>query len=330
MSLFDQSFSNYSINNDEIPLEENDSVPLIKESEPYKCQIPQDQDLFFPRYSSQFNDFFFHEEEEEESRHPNLENLTQSILDYQNLITDEMPLSKIIQPILEQNNEPKNKQAVNQLNIIQKETTNTSLTKVSPENTNGIEIKLLGRKRREDKGKGVHSKYKPDNKMRKIKSYYIKYITKNINSSLSPEHKKLLKITPDVNENLNINYNLDLMKKRIKEIYEENPINKRYSKKEIDQYYNKDLVEEIYSKNEETKAIRILNMTYIEYLDFMRKNNLNKFKNELRQKEIKNGESQQEANIYVNELVKLLMDYECWFKRKTPRTSRKGKIVEKH
>ena len=71
-------------------------------------------------------------------------------------------------------------------------------------------------------------------------------------------------------------------------------------------------------------------MTYIEYLDFMRKNDLNKFKNELRQKEIKNGESQQEANIYVNELVKLLMDYEGWFKRKTPRTSRKGKIVEKH
>ena len=165
--------------------------------------------------------------------------------------------------------------------------------------------------------------------MRKIKSYYIKYITENVNSSLSPEHKKFLKITPDVNENLNTNYNLDLMKKRIKEIYEENPINKRYSKKEIAQDYNKNLVEEIYSKNKETKAIRILNMTYIEYLDFMRKNDLNKFKNELRQKEIKNGESQQEANIYVNELVKLLMDYEGWFKRKTPRTSRKGKKVKK-
>ena len=176
----------------------------------------------------------------------------------------------------------------------------------------------------------VHSKYKPDNQMRKIKSYYIKYITENVNASLSPEHKKFLKITPDVNEDLNTNYNLDLMKKLIKEIYVENPINKRYSKEEIELDYNKDLIEEIYRKNEETKAIRILNMTYIEYLDFMRKNDLNKFKNELLQKEIKNGESKQEAIRYVNELVMLLMDYEGWFKRKTPRTSRKGKKAKKH
>jgi len=328
MSLLDQSFSNYSINNNEISLEENDAVSLFNEQEHQQCQIPQDQDFFFPQLSSQYHEFILHEEEEG-SRHPSLENLTQSILDYQNLINDEKPLSQTIQPVLEQNNEPKNKQDFSQLNIIQKETTNTSLTKVTPDSTNGNGNKLLGRKRREDKGKGVHSKYKPDNQMRKIKSYYIKYITENVNASLSPDHKKFLKIIPDVNENLNTNYNLDLMKKPIKEIYAENPINKRYSKEEYDQDYNKDLVEEIYNKNEETKAIRILNMTYIEYLDFMRKNGLNKFKTELIQKEIKNGESQQEAIRYVNGLMMLLMDYEGWFKRKTPRTSRKGKKVKK-
>ena len=329
MSLPDQSFSNYSINNNEISLEEYNAVSLFNEQEHQQCQIPQDQDLFFPQLSSQYHEFILHEEEEE-SRHPSLENLTQSILDYQNLINDEKPLSQTIQPVLEQNKEPKNKQDISQLIIIQKETTNTSLTKPNPYSTIGNEIKLLGRKRREDKGKGVHSKYKPDNQMRKIKSYYIKYITENVNASLSPEHKKFLKITPDVNEDLNTNYNLDLMKKLIKAIYVENPINKRYSKEEIELDYNKDLIEEIYRKNEETKAIRILNMTYIEYLDFMRKNDLNKFKNELLQKEIKNGESKQEAIRYVNELVMLLMDYEGWFKRKTPRTSRKGKKAKKH
>ena len=280
MSLPDQSFSNYSINNNEISLEENNAVSLFNEQEHQQCQIPQDQDLFFPQLSSQYHEFILHEEEEE-SRHPSLENLTQSILDYQNLINDEKPLSQTIQPVLEQNKEPKNKQDISQLIIIQKETTNTSLTKPNPYSTIGNEIKLLGRKRREDKGKGVHSKYKPDNQIRKIKSYYIKYITENVNASLSPEHKKFLKITPDVNEDLNTNYNLDLMKKLIKEIYVENSINKRYSKEEIELNYNKDLIEEIYRKNEETKAIRILNMTYIEYLDFMRKNDLNKFKNEL-------------------------------------------------
>ena len=329
MSLPDQSFSNYSINNNEISLEEYNAVSLFNEQEHQQCQIPQEKDLFFPQLSSQYHEFILHEEEEE-SGHPSLENLTQSILDYQNLINDEKPLSQTIQPVLEQNKEPKNKQDISQLIIIQKETTNTSLTKPNPYSTIGNEIKLLGRKRREDKGKGVHSKYKPDNQMRKIKSYYIKYITENVNASLSPEHKKFLKITPDVNEDLNTNYNLDLMKKLIKEIYVENPINKRYSKEEINQDYNKDLVEEIYNKNEETKAIRILNMTYIEYLDFMRKNDLNKFKTELIQKEIQNGESQQEAIKYVNGLVMLLMDYEGWFKRKTPRTSRKGKKAKKH
>jgi hypothetical protein len=324
MSLLDQSFSNYSINNNEISLEENDAASLFNEQEHQQCQIPQDQDFFFPQLSSQYHEFIIHEEEEE-SRHPSLENLTQSILDYQNLINDEKPLSQTIQPVLEQNNEPKNKQDFSQLNIIQKETTNTSLTKVTPDSTNGNGNKLLGRKRREDKGKGVHSKYKPDNQMRKIKSYYIKYITENVNASLSPEHKKFLKITPDVNEDLNTNYNLDLMKKLIKEIYVENPINKRYSKEEIELDYNKDLIEEIYRKNEETKAIRILNMTYIEYLDFMRKNDIDKFKHDLIKKEIKNGETEKEAIKYVDDLVDLLMDYEGWFERKTPRTPRKEK-----
>ena len=112
-------------------------------------------------------------------------------------------------------------------------------------------------------------------------------------------------------------------------MYAENPINKRHSKKTTDKYYNRDLVEEIYDKNEETEAIRILDMTFIEYLDFMRKNDLNKFKQDLIQKEVQNGESQQEAIKYVNKLVELLMGYENWFKTKTPRTSRKGKKAKK-
>ena len=108
MSLFDLSFSNYSINNDMIHLEENEEASFINEHELEQCQTPQDKDLFFPRCSSQFHEFLLHEEEEEESRHPSLEDLTQSILDYQNLINDEKPLSQTILPILEQNNESKN------------------------------------------------------------------------------------------------------------------------------------------------------------------------------------------------------------------------------
>ena len=66
-------------------------------------------------------------------------------------------------------------------------------------------------------------------------------------------------------------------------------------------------------------------MTYIEYLDFMRKNDIDKFKHDLIKKEIKNGETEKEAIKYVDDLVDLLMDYEGWFERKTPRTPRKEK-----
>ena len=62
----------------------------------------------------------------------------------------------------------------------------------------------------------------------------------------------------------------------------------------------------------------------------MRKNDLNKFKNEIINKEVKNGETREEAIKYVDELVKLLFDYEDWFDRKTPRTPRKGKKAKEH
>ena len=328
MFAFDLSFPNYFPNNDEIPLDEKDEVSFINQPQYQIDQFPPDQDLYSPPCSSRFNELFLHEieeKEDDESKHPSLENLTESIQDYQNLINNEKPLSEVIQPTLDQKIEPKNKPAINQLNTILKETKNTSLTRDTPESSSGKDNKFLGRKRREDKGKGVHSKYKPDNQMRKIKSYFIKYTTDNINSSLSSEHKKVLRINPKVNENLNTKYNLGLNKKRVKDIIEENPINGRYSKEGIDKNYNKVIVKEIYDKNEETEAIRILDMTFIEYLDFMRKNDIDKFKHDLIKKEIKNGETENEAIKYVDELVDLLMDYEGWFERKTPRTPRKEK-----
>ena len=91
---------------------------------------------------------------------------------------------------------------------------------------------FLGRKRREDTGERYHSKYNQDNQMRKIKAYYIRYINKMVNSSLSLGHKKFLKIDPKVNENLKADYNVELMEKPLKIIFEENPINGRYSNSE--------------------------------------------------------------------------------------------------
>ena len=137
---FDLSFPNYFPNNDEIPLDEKDEVSFINHPQYQIDQFPPDQDLYSPPCSSRFNELLLHEieeKEEDESKHPSLENLTESIQDYQNLINDEKPLSEVIQPILDQNIEPKNKPAINQLNTILKETKNTSLTKDTPESTSG-------------------------------------------------------------------------------------------------------------------------------------------------------------------------------------------------
>ena len=184
----------------------------------------------------------------------------------------------------------------------------------------------LGRISKEGKKKGKkgeHSKFKEDNEIRKIKSYYLKFITEKTNSSLSPGHKRFLKINPDVNENLNKKYNDDLNKTKIRDIYKLNSINGRYSKKGISKDYNADLVREIYEKNEEKSAMKILDSTYIEYFDVFRKNHINRFKSDVLEKEMKNGEDEKVAKSYVDELAKLVYGYEDWFEKKVPRSHKK-------
>ena len=325
MSLFDQYQLNYFRINNEIPLDEDSQDSFIHEDEEQQSPSPLGQDLFPQELSNYVPEFYPIEDEEENQNLPSLQNLTQSLLDLHEPIDNEKPPVEMIQPILSQNIELRNNEVQKVLNTAHRETNNTSSVQVIPEivktsNRNNY----LGRKRKEDKGKGNHTKYKKDNKMRKIKSYYIKFITEKINSSLSPEHKKLLRISPTVNENINRDYNITLMNNPLKKMFAENPINKRYSRKKIGKDYNKDLIEDIYNKKEETEAIKILDETYIHHLDVMRKQYLLKFKNDLIDKEIKNGETKKDAIKYVDELEVLLKDYEGWFIRKTPRRSRKG------
>lgn len=180
----------------------------------------------------------------------------------------------------------------------------------------------LGRKRKDDLGERVHSKYKKDNIMRKIKTSSFKYISDRVNSSLSKNHRKFLKINPKVNKNLNIDYNINLMHKPLKNIFAENEINGRYSKSKYGKNYNANLVEEIYNKNEEIKAIKILDLTYIDLLDIIRKKHLKEFREMIKTKEMKNGENEKSAEKYVNQLVDLLFRYENWFLLKAPRGPR--------
>lgn len=89
MLLFDSSFSNYSGNMYDMPLEENEEVSFINEQEHPQSQFSQDQDLFSPRISNQLNELY--PNEEEESNYPSLENITQSLWKFKILLVMKSP-----------------------------------------------------------------------------------------------------------------------------------------------------------------------------------------------------------------------------------------------
>ena len=67
--------------------------------------------------------------------------------------------------------------------------------------------------------------------MKKIKAYLINFIFDNLNSRLTFSHKKFLKINKNVNENLEREFNINLMNMTIKEIFEKFSVNNKYSKR---------------------------------------------------------------------------------------------------
>lgn len=222
-----------------------------------------------------------------------------------------------------QNEEKTEKEKSNQVTESKQKTDPTSKSleslSVSDNESEVKEKKLLGRKIKGDTEKRKHDKFRPDNKMRKVKSNFVNLLPDYVNSSLSMEHPKLLKISKKVNEELSIDYNKTLMNQSLREIFSLNPINGRYSKKNFSKNYNTELVEEIYNKNEELEAIEKLNQTYIQVLDNYRKNNLKQFKDSILDKEIKNGEDRKTAIQYTDELAELLLGYEKYFDNRTPR-----------
>jgi hypothetical protein len=234
----------------------------------------------------------------------------------------------------------------NKLQTENKHTANTSLVKKDEENivnsiNNIVTIDILpktekkepksflGRKTKGDTEEREHSKFKEDNQMRKIKSYFLKYIPDYINSSLSFVHKRFLKIDKKVNQELKKDFNVELMDKKLKDIFIEFPICGRYSEAKNGENHNAELIKEIYENNEETEAIEKLEQIYIQVLDCFRKNNLEKFRDDILNKEIKNGEKESRAKMYVNQLVKLLFNYESWFTDKSARGPKKSLLKEK-
>ena len=177
----------------------------------------------------------------------------------------------------------------------------------------------LGRKRKNEDRKVYHTKYRSDNMMRKIKTYFMNFLYNYLNKSLTFIHKRFLKISKKINENLRKDFNILLMQMTVREIFEQYGINGRYGEYKKRKNINQALISEIYKKNEEIETIKILNSKYIDILRVLRTKYLEKFSSDLFEKEIKSGESIEDAEAYVNDLKELLYNYEDWFEKKSGR-----------
>lgn len=194
-------------------------------------------------------------------------------------------------------------------------------TKLSNDNEN--QKKNMGRKKKEEIFKGNHTKFTDDNVIRKIKCHFLNYINNTLNSSLINKKDAFLKLDNFVNENLKKDYNLQLMNQTIKEIYYNSKISSKYKKQSED--INKSLINKIYLEKNEIETIKILEQTYIELFNKLKQEQLDNFCEEIIKKEVKNGLSEENANVYLNRIKVLCQNYKEWFEKKIGRRGKNGK-----
>jgi hypothetical protein len=228
--------------------------------------------------------------------------------------------------------------------------------------------KSLGRKKltKEEKTKLTgHSKISDDNIMKKINSYFLESVRNWLNKSFIDENglfqnirvrkklkKMFLKIDPKIiTINLKRKTAINVMNMKFKDIFFEK-ISCKYLNKE---YENKILIEEIYRYKNQPFTLFILELKFIEALNFFNgqnneddlkilfyKNNfdkdiinqfinnfdrIDKFLKEIYDKEIKYGNSKEEIEDYLQRISLLCLNYKEWFDKKFNRGENKKKPV---
>ena len=158
--------------------------------------------------------------------------------------------------------------------------------------------KNRGRKKKNVTDKGNHTKFTDDNMMRKIKCHFFNHLKKD--------------------------FNMELMNKTIKDIYQNSKISNKYKNRKNDS--NKELVEKIYTENKEIDAIKILDTTYIELFSELMQNNMDKFCNEIISKEEKNGLPREQSSTFLDKMKILCINYKDWFEKKRGRERKNLKV----
>lgn len=209
------------------------------------------------------------------------------------------------------------------------------------------EIKLLGRKKKDDIRDREHDKYKEDNMSRKIKVKVKDALLEFINSKIkesdfsfvinnklySGEEVMLLNITDKKIINTNVDYNIKLFRTKIKYVLGDE-ISGRFKK--YPKNFNEEIINNIYASENGGHIRNILDKTFLECLRYYRmdedifgndsyaclsglQEGFQEFKKEL---------SEDNDKKYEDGIINLINKFETVYSSKTPR-KRKGKNMNK-
>ena len=224
-------------------------------------------------------------------------------------------------------NRDKDEEQENEFNEKNKKKENlTNTIKIMKNNNN--QKKKQGRIKKNEihKEEPKHNKKSDDNIIRKIKSFLFKILLKKLNDSLKDTNDIFYPLEREIKENTNKEFNEQLLKKSISDIFENTKLNKTYENK---QDVHKKLIQKIKEdKNNYQETYSILSMTFQEFLTKIRNEEKEEFLEEIKNKEEKNkSNNDDDINSYMEKVEFRLDNFEVWFDEKKKR-QRKQKLSE--
>ena len=220
-------------------------------------------------------------------------------------------------------------------NIIDKE-----IKSIEIKNSEEKKKKSRGRKSEEEKkkgNKGKHTKKDNDNIIRKIKTFFGRHLFKYLKNSFT-EKTDLLKLEADINKKLKKDYNEKLFRTKLIDIFKYTKISSKYKLKNVET--NEKLINKVMKDKREAELIKILDLTYLEAFNIFRRtinSKLNKkiegtnikdkekfkdlyeFVKNIRIREKKKGEKVEVIEEYIDDVKRLVYNFENWFDNKIGR-----------
>ena len=209
------------------------------------------------------------------------------------------------------NLEKKDKEILDHISIIEENDKDEKEEKKTENNNDDGNGKKKRGRRSSDKTyseEADHTKFKEDNIIRKIKTYTFKYILNALNNSLEKTRNRFYPLDKDLNENIKKDFNMELLDRTIKDIYDNSELNKRFKNPKPS---NKFLIKKIFDEKVEIKTINILNMTFIEVLNHIREKDLQKFLQTIKEKEEK--KNNKNLDEYMEKVCHYLNAFIKWF-----------------